>query len=110
MPGLDRRITVSVQAEGDYNDFGEFVEGATTALDVWAMRMDKTLSDVEEAGGTRDQANRAWRVRWRPEIANAAASMVSVTDGALVFNVENIIEPARTERRRFLEIEGVTST
>ena len=110
MPGLDRRITVSFESQGDYNDFGEFVQGVTTAIDVWAKRMDKSLMDIEEEGGTRNEANRKWWVRWRADFAAVPASRLSVIEDGVTFNVQNIIEPERTERRRFLEIEGVHST
>ena len=81
--GLDRIITVRVQAEGMRNEHGEFVEGAVTPIRVWASRRDRDLTDIAEEGGTRGEARRDWRIRWRADLAGAATSSLAVEDDRL---------------------------
>ena len=104
MPALDRRITVR-RTETRFNQYGE---PTTTKTDypVWATRIDRSQEDIESAGGVLDQPARAYRLRWRREIAVAATSELSIIDGTLL-NATNVIEQTeRGERRRFLTIEA----
>ena len=105
MPSLDRRIVVrrSVSAR---NQFGESVE-TTTDYPLWATREDASQADKETAGGVLTQASRAYLIRYRAEIADAATSELSVIDGTLTLDCTNIIEATRLgERRKFLRIEA----
>ena len=104
MSAFDRRLIVrrSVSAR---NQFGESVE-TTTDYPQWATRQDFTQTDKEEAGGTLTLASRAYVIRYRAELADAATSELTVLDGALTLDCTNITEATvRGERRKFLRIE-----
>ena len=102
MPALDRRIVIrrSVSAR---NQFGESVE-TTTDYPQWATRQDFTQTDKEEAGGTLTLASRAYVIRYRAELADAATSELTVLDGGLTLDATNITEATvRGERRQVSE-------
>ena len=104
MPSLDRRIVVrrTVTAR---NQFGESVE-TTTDYPQWTTREDFSQADKEMAGGTLTTATRGYVIRYRPEIADAITSELTVIDGALTLDATNITEATvRGERRKFLRIE-----
>ena len=109
---LDRRITLEVQAEGSYVD-GEYVAGAATTHELWASRMDASLEDIDEAGGSRDETLRSWRVRWIEPLASAenVSRITVIEDGArfAVVNVSEETNQGRT-RRRWMLVEGVRSS
>ena len=105
MPSLDRRIVVR-RTETRFNEYGE---PTTTKTDfpVWATRIDRSQEDIEQAGGQIDQPARAYRLRWRREIAEAATSELSVIDSTLTLNATNVVEQTeRGQRRRFITIEA----
>ena len=111
--GLDRIITVRVQAEGMRNEHGEFVEGAVTPIRVWASRRDRDLTDIAEEGGTRGEARRDWRIRWRADLAGAATSSLAVQDDRLEWTVDKLVEVTGRKgelRRRWLDIQGRYTT
>ena len=106
MPALDRRIIVrrTVTAR---NQFGESVE-TTTDYPQWATREDASQADKELAGGVLTQASRAYVVRYRPELAEAITSELTVIDGTLTLDCTNITEATvRGERRKFLRLECI---
>ena len=106
MPTLDRRITVR-RTFFTRNQFGENVATATD-FPMWAGREDASQTDKESAGGALTQASRAYLVRYRPELADAITSELSVIDGTLTLDATNITEATRQgERRKFLRIEAV---
>ena len=107
MPTLDRRITVR-RTVSDFNQYGE-AETIVTDWPSWATRLDASLLDAAQAGGSLDTASRTYIVRWRREIAEAQASQIFVLEGDATLKATNIIEQARVrdERRRFLRIEVV---
>ena len=41
---------------------------ATATFNVWGSRRDKTLTDVAEAGGSRTEILRTYRIRWLREL------------------------------------------
>ena len=105
MPALDRRIVVRV-TEATLSEFGEPTKTATD-FPVWATRVDRSQEDKEQEGGVLDQPARAYRIRYRREIAEAATSELSIIDGKLTLNATNVIDaPERGERRRFIVIEA----
>ena len=111
----DRRITINVSAEGHRNEFGEFVEGTVTPLEVWASRRDQSLTDIATEGGTRDQGRRNWRIRWDARIANSTTANLEVVEGALTFTVANMSEViaqrgAPDLRRKWIDLEGLYET
>ena len=111
----DRRITINVTSEGYRNEFGEFVEGTVTPLEVWASRRDKSLTDIATEGGTRDQGRRTWRIRWDSRIASSTTANLGVVDGAETFTISNMVEVTAQRgepdlRRRFLDLEGLHET
>ena len=110
---VDRIITVRLTSEGMRNEFGEFVPGATVDHRVWASRFDASLTDLAESGGSRDETQRDWRIRYRADVAAIAElSRVTVIDDGLTFNVQNLIEETGRDgitRRRWLRISGVKS-
>ena len=106
MPSLDRRIVVrrTITAR---NQFGESVE-TTTDYPQWATREDFSQADKELAGGTLTLASRAYVIRYRAELADAATSELTVLDGGLTLDCTNITEASRRgERRKFLRVEVI---
>ena len=104
MPALDRRIIVrrTVTAR---DQFGESVE-TVTDYPQWTTREDFSQADKEMAGGTLTTATRGYVIRYRPEIADALTTELSVVDGARTLDAINITEATRLgERRKFLRIE-----
>ena len=109
----DRRITITVTAEGMRNIHGEYQEGSTTAIQVWATRRDLSQQDIIEAGGQRDETRRDWQIRWDSRIAVTPVSRLEVVDGGQTFNALNVIEDTGRNgdfRRRWLRIQGVYTT
>ena len=105
MPALDRRIIVrrTVTAR---DQFGESVE-TTTDYPQWGTREDASQADKETAGGVLTQASRAYLIRYRAELADAATSELTVIDGSLTLDATNVTEATRLgERRKFLRIEA----
>ena len=115
MPG-DRLVTVHVQTPGDYNQYGEYVEGEKVAIRTWATRRDQSQRDIAEEGGTWDETRRDWRIRWDSRIANSSTLDLAVVDGTETFTISNMVEVTRQRRgeqdirRRFLDLQGVFST
>ena len=111
---IDRLVTVRVSETGMRDQNGEYQPGSFVDHRVWATRLDQTLEDITDTGGTRARGARDWRIRWRSDIANVTnLALVEVHDGAHVWNVENLIEDTGRNgltRRRWLNIQGVFST
>ena len=110
--GLDRIIDIEIQAEGGRDDTGEFVPGKVTTSRVWATRDDRSLENVVESGGDRGISERAYKVRWRSDLASTVPTNISVQDGTQLFQVSNVTEDSEGHgRRRFmvLEVTGETS-
>ena len=88
MPALDRRIIVrrSVSAR---NLFGESVE-TTTDYPQWATRQDFERKPTKRtAGGTYSRSpRRAYVIRYRAELADAATSELTVLDGGLTLDCD----------------------
>ena len=104
--GLDRIVTLNIQAEGDRDDTGEFVPGKVTTSRVWATRDDRSLENVIEAGGARGIAERGYKVRWRSDLASTLPTNVSIRDGSQSFQVSNVTEDSEGQgRRRYLLLE-----
>ena len=108
--GLDRVITLGIETAGYRDDNGRWVPGETLEHSIWATRTDKSLSDIDESGGSRSIAERSYLVRWRADLAAAVPETITVTDNGQTFNVANIVE-VQERRRRFmtLEVTGETS-
>ena len=110
---VDRIITVRTTTEGMRNEHGEFEPGVATDHTVWASRIDASIKDVEESGGTRGETQRAWRIRYRADLAAITdLTRIAVIDGGVTFNVQNFIEETGRDaktRRRWLRITGVQS-
>ena len=117
---LDRKITISVSAPGYRDNNGRYVEGATTTFNVWATRHDKTLTDVAEAGGSRTEILRTYRIRWLRELNWTNTNQIKVGDGSfsvvaitdpytpIVWSVDKLIEVTDRDgsgRRRFMDLE-----
>ena len=106
MPALDRRIIVR-RTVATRNQYGESVE-TTTDYPQWATRQDASQRDKEEAGGTLTLASRAYVIRYRAELADAATSEMTVLDGGLTLDCTNVTEATvRGERRKFLRLECI---
>ena len=108
MPMLDRRITVRVESTTT-NAFGE-TETTTADYPVWAtLAQDRIARNIIE-GGIYANADRVWQVRYNQAFvdAHAAGGSLSIVTGddsdPEVRNVTGIGEPARADRRRFLDL------
>ena len=111
----DRLVIVQVATPGDYNQHGEYVEGAKVEIRTWASRRDRTQEDIHEEGGVRDEARRDWRIRWDSRIANSSTRDIAVVDGTETFTISNMVEVTRQRqgqdlRRRWIDLQGVHST
>ena len=112
----DRQIIVKVESPGHRAHGGVWVPGTKTSIRTWAYKHDLSLTELVETEGTRDAANRRWRVRYDSRIYNSPTSMLEVADGALTFKVTHINEITdqggnrQPLRRRFIDISGVHST
>ena len=117
---LDRRITILVTQPGYRDDNGRFVDGTTVTLNMWASRRDKTLTDVAEAGGSRTEILRTYRIRWLRELNWTSTQRMTVSDGSfnvvsindpfspILWSVDNIVEVTDRDgngRRRFMDLE-----
>lgn len=110
----DRLVIVQVATPGDYNQHGEYVEGAKVEIRTWASRRDVSARDIQE-GGARDETRRDWLIRWDSRIANASTLDLAVIDGLDTFTISNMVEETRRRgsqdlRRRFLTLQGVFTT
>ena len=104
--GLDRIIDIEIKAEGDRDDTGVYAPGKATTSRVWAERDDKSLENVIESGGDRGIAERAYKVRWRSDLASTLPTNISIRDGSQSFQVSNVTEEEEGYgRRRFMVLE-----
>ena len=105
---LDRRITINHTAVSDYNDYGEFVPGAVTAIPLWAQRVDQSQTDKEQKGGELSLASRAYMIRYRTDLVDAVATQLKIIDGLQTLEVTNITEATeKGPRRRFMKLEAI---
>ena len=103
---LDRIVTLTITGEGTRNQYGEFVPGKATTSRVWAERDDKSLENVVESGGARGISERAYKVRWRSDLASTLPTNISIRDGTQLFQVSNVTEEEEGHgRRRFMVLE-----
>ena len=113
---FDRQITVNVEAEGVFNEHNEYIPGPVTPLAVWAEKYDLRLVDIEEAGGTRSEVTRRWRIRYDSRIYDTPIARLEVLDGVQTFNItqtREITAQGRDRpvlRRRFMELTGIFTT
>lgn len=77
---LDARITVLIQAPGEYNEHGEYTEGPETPYRRWAQEYGAGSSDQIGQGGTLAVSGRTFLVRWFRALAVAPESFVFVMD------------------------------
>ena len=119
MPELDRRITVLIQQPGTRNMYGEYVPGAVVRQIAWGFRTDRSLSDIVETGGLRNEAQRTYRIRWDRQIMASEVANLSFEDGSQTsdgtawnWDVVNMVERTGrmgqdTYRRRWIDLTGV---
>ena len=108
---LDRLIELS-RVSSTRNEHGESVETVTALGTVWATRIDATLSDVEEEGGTRGELRRDFRIRWRHDVAALTApNQIRVTENNVVFNSQRVAEDTDRgrDRNRFILIQCIAA-
>ena len=102
---LDRRITVHIEALGEYVD-GVYQPGEVTDYGVWAQRTSAGAADVATEGGIFVSEAATFLVRWFRELALTPPNRVSITDElGLEWNVDVISES--NQRRRFLGIQAL---
>ena len=113
MPSLDRRITITLAVAGMYNQYGEWVPGTSSDLEIWAGRDDLSQEDIAREEGMRTDVRRRWRIRWRRDLALANVQNLSVTEGAVSFNVLGLVEDTGRDmsvRHRWMILEGLAIT
>ena len=110
--GLDRRLTIGIEAEGTVNQHGEYLPGPVIEHGVWATREDVSLETNLEAGGSRTETRRDVVVRWRADIASTPPARLTFTDAGVNFQVVNVVEITADgrQRRRWLRLQGSDST
>ena len=103
---LDRRITIKVQSEGGYNEYGEYQEGTISEYPVWAQRSSAGAADSETEGGIVVVEAVNWTVRWFRELEVAPPSRIHVVDEyGSRWNVDTVSES--NQRRRFMYIQSL---
>ena len=109
MPAYDRKITISIEAMGDFDDHGEYQPGPSTSYSVWASVSDGGSTDVERAEGTIIVQGKLWQMRWTSIFAVANVNFTTITDetGAM-YNCERIAEQTQFGRHRVIEMEGIS--
>ena len=112
---LDRPIIIGIRGADDFDDAGHFVAGPLTEYPVWATVVD--LSAIREVrttggGGSRNQIDRIYRIRWFQELALAPPTSVEVTSELghhfgpiLVGSISEYVGRFQDMRRRWLDIE-----
>lgn len=104
MPDLDRRLTLQIETTTS-NRFGE-PETTTEERGVWASLIQDDVARSLRAEGAYGLADRVYRVRYAADIVAAleAGATVRLVDGNDAMVVAGAGEPARTDRRRFLDL------
>ena len=108
MADLDRRVTLTITSEGDYDDRGIFVPGATVAHEVWARRIDARGDNVVGSDGVRWANVRTYRIRWRADAATAPLTQLGIVDGGITYTVTGLRDPAPRDRFLELDVEATT--
>ena len=108
---LDRRITLQIFGEGDYDEAGRFQEGVQVDHHVWATLLDTSLTRTLGQSGARGEEDAIYRVRYFAELAALPFARVKVqeADGDL-YLVQKISEATGRFgdlRRRWLELECI---
>ena len=106
MAGLDRRITLEIQAEGTVNQFGENVPGATTTYGIWARQQSAGQADVNTGYGILPAGARTYLVRWFRELALTRSSLIQIKDEDGVQWVCDDISESDA-RRRYVSLQMV---
>ena len=104
MPELDRRLTLEIETTTT-NRFGETAT-TTAGRGIWATLVQDDVARSLAAEGAYGLARRVYRVRHAADILAAleAGETVRLVDGADSMIVSGAGEPARTDRRRFLDL------
>ena len=105
MPDLDRIISVEYTTTTVGRDGSE--EVTTTPLgEVWARKVQDSVSRTLEGFGGYGVAARSYRVRYNALLVTAieTGETVKVTDGGYEQIIEAVGEPERSGRRRFLDL------
>ena len=105
------RLLIIQRDDGEDNEYGEYSPNWVDAYRVWALKRDRDLRERIEAGGTRTEKLRDWRIRWSSSLFAESTARLRVVDDGLTWNIVSMIEHTgrfRDVRRRFIDIQGVT--
>lgn len=103
--GLDRRLTLHVEAEG-HREQGVSIPGPTTSHAIWAT-LDTAANQIQVVGGAFRLGNeRVYVVRWRQDLATTPTTRLQFTSETGALYTITRVEPVSTARRRFLQIFG----
>lgn len=111
MADLDRRVRLTIRAEGAYGDDGRFVQGAiVTDETVWCRREDLGSAEdiVDDAGGLVVTSFVNFTIRYRRDVASTRDGLIAMyetlPDGTeRAYYIRKVRE--LPERRKYLEIE-----
>ena len=110
---LDRRITLHLREQGDYDDSGRFVPGVETDHGIWATLIPQPINRDVLPGGVRTITLQQWRIRWRSDLADTGITEVSISADGVRYIVTNIQEDNGRfgeVRHRFLILDGTAET
>ena len=107
MAGLDRPITLHLQAEGHRDEQGRYVPGPVTDVRVWAQIDDGGEADTLTEGAVVVLARAVFAVRWTQAVIDTPPSRMEITDdNGRRWNVDTVTD--FIARRRFVQITAVT--
>ena len=105
MPPLDRRLTLQIDTTTTRDRRGNPVT-TTAERGVWATLVQDDTKRWLTVGGVRGLARRVYRVRYAADIVAAleAGQTAHLIDGTDRMVISSAGEPARADRRRFLDL------
>ena len=103
---LDRRITVIITADGEYDQYGEFQPGVPVEYPMWAEQRGAGSVDTNTPGGIYVSAVRSYTVRYSAALVDASIATVTIRDAdGNIWNADSISES--DARKRYIGIDAL---